>query len=126
MVTKLLLTVLVIVGMLSYVRHRTGARPQQRRPLRVAAPASYRRLVPAVLLLCALGVGAGMFWLQWREANRVYTVRVIDTRSGEVRRYLVHRKGVQGRTFETIDGRRITLADVERMELSRGRAGAGE
>lgn len=115
MLTKVLFTILVISAVLLFVRHRTAARGAPRAA--DAAPAWVWRALPATLLLAALGVGALVFWLEWQEQQRLFTARVVDTRTGEVRNYLVHRDQVQGRTFTTVDGRTVTLADVERLEL---------
>lgn len=118
MITKILLTALIIIAVVLYFRRRTAARvpPQRAAGERTAW---YWRLLPAGLLLAALAVSAVMFWMEWREEHRIFTARVIDTRSGEVTTYLVYRDAVQGRTFETVDGRTVTLADVERLELVR-------
>lgn len=117
MITKILLTALIIIAVALYFRRRTAMRVQGEAGGRADAP-WYWRLLPAGLLLVALVVSAAMFWLEWREEHRIFTARVIDTRSGEVTTYLVYRDDVQGRTFTTVDGRTVTLADVERLELS--------
>ncbi len=77
-------------------------------------------MAPAGALLAVLGVSAFVFWLEWEAKHQIFTVRVIDTRSSEVRQYAVYRDGVHGRRFRTIDGRSVTFADVERMELVEG------
>lgn len=121
MLTKLLLTALVFIGALVYARHkgarRTGA-PSARSPQQ--PPPWYVRMIPAALLLALLAVAALTLWLHWQDAHRIFTARVIDTRSGEVRTYAVYRNDVEGRHFTTVDGREITLADVERLELVEG------
>ncbi len=122
MITKLLFTALIVAGVIFYTRHRGEAR--QRRPKRPEPRAErssrYWRLAPAAALVAVMGVSAFVFWLEWEDEHRIFTVRVVDTRSGEVRQYAVYRDGVNGRSFRTIDGRRVTLADVERMELVEG------
>jgi hypothetical protein len=120
MITKILFTAMVILAVIVYARHRTARRPPER-PADPPRPAPwYWRLIPAGMLVAALGVGALVFWLEWQEEHRVFTLRVVDTRSGEVRTYPVYPDDVEGRRFTTVDGRRVTLADVERMELLEG------
>ncbi len=119
MVTKLLLTILLVIGALLIARQRASARRPAPTSTTPRAP-WYWRLIPAALLLVLLSVGALVFWLQWQESHRIFTVRVIDTRSGEVRTYPVYRDDVHGRAFRTIDGIDVTLADVERMEVEEG------
>ncbi len=117
MITKFLLTALIIIAAVMYLRHRSTQGGASVRPQPPAPPAWYWRLLPAGLLLAALLVSAGMFWVQWQDEHRIYVARVIDTRTGEVSTYSVYRDAVHGRSFETIDGRSITLADVERLEV---------
>lgn len=120
MITKLLLTALVIFGALLYIRHKGagGAGQSPRKPSE--PPPWYVRMIPAALLLGLLATVTFTLWLQWQDAHRVFTARVVDTRSGEIRTYAVYRDDVEGRRFTTIDGRVITLADVERLELIEG------
>lgn len=121
MLTKLLLTALVVIGALLYARHkgaRRGGAASARAPQ--TPPPWYVRMIPAALLLALLAAATLTFWLHWQDTHRLFTARVIDTRSGEVRTYAVYRNDVEGRHFTTIDGREITLADVERLELVEG------
>ncbi|SCZ61696.1 hypothetical protein [Thiohalomonas denitrificans] len=128
MITKLLFTALIVAGVIFWTRHRGEARQRRsRRPeSRAARSPWYWRMAPAGALLAVLGVSAFVFWLEWEAEHQVFTVRVIDTRSGEVRQYPVYRDAVSNRSFQTIDGRRVTLADVERMELVEGAPSAPE
>lgn len=120
MITKILFTAMVILAVLVYARHRTARRAPER-PAEAPAPAPwYWRLMPAGLLVAALAAGSLVFWLEWQHEHRIFTARVIDTRSGEVRTYPVYPDEVEGRRFTTVDGRQVTLADVERMELIEG------
>lgn len=120
MLTKILITLLVIVGAALTLRGRMEGRPgvrAQRRPAATPKPPLHLRLLPYGLVAAALLIGALFYWMEWREEHRLFTVRVIDTRSGEIRNYPVYRHQVKGRSFETVDGRVVQLADVERMEL---------
>lgn len=121
MITKILFTALVVVLVLLFSRHKAGRRrggTPGRGPAQ--APPRYVRLIPAALLLGLMAIGALTLWFEWQDAHRIFTARVIDTRTGEVRTYAVYRDDVEVRRFRTIDGRVVTLADVERMELVEG------
>lgn len=122
MLTKILFTLLVVVGGLVYARHRAAGRRGVGTPARPVhmAPSWTRRLLPVAVMVAVMAVAGFMFWLQWQEEHRIFTVRVVDTRTGEVTRYAVYKDDVQGRSFRTVDGRVVTLADVERMELIEG------
>ena len=122
MLTKILLTLAVIVGAALVLRGRMEKRPgvKSGRAAPAPKPPLHLRLLPYGLVLAALVIGALFYWMEWKEEHRLFTVRVIDTRSGEVRNYPVYRHQVKGRSFETVDGRVVQLADVERMELVAG------
>jgi len=116
MVTKILFT-LAVVGVVIWLvrfRQRPGpvAPPRQgngARPVRVIALA-----VLAVMVVSGLAVA----YLRWHDAHEVVRVTVIDSGTGRVSRYAVYRDRLKERSFETVDGRRVRLADTERMEVT--------
>ncbi len=81
---------------------------------------------PRLVYLFALGLlfimlsGAGYYLFQtWFDGSRIISVRVINSNTGSVSSYEV-RKGdvIAGKsTFVTVDGRTVTLAAVERLEM---------
>ena len=84
MLTKILLTLAVIVGAALVVRGRMERRPGVRAagaPAARPGPPLHLRLLPYGLVLAALSIGALFYWLEWREEHRLFTVRVIDTRA---------------------------------------------
>lgn len=119
MFLKLLLTALVIAGALLTLRMRN-----QRQYTASAAPLNaspgqrpiHRILAAGVVLLMLAGAGLYLYH-QWSDAYQVVTVRVIDTRSDRATTYRVYKGDIDGRTFVTTDGRTVTLAEVERLEI---------
>lgn len=127
MLTQILITVFVIVVVLLFTRMRKRA-PAPGQSTRTAGTASGRSgafSAPAIAgysLVLVIVVGAMvLFYLQWQEANRVVTIQVVDTRSGEIVTYHAFRKDISGRTFRTVDGRNVSLGDADRMELIENR-----
>jgi hypothetical protein len=127
MFLKLLLTALVIAGALLTLRLRNQRNMRHyRSPAPVLdAPVDARRqgrrritqllAAGAVVLMLA---GAGLYlYHQWSDAYQVVSVRVIDTRSARVTAYQAYKGDIDGRTFVTTDGRVVTLAEVERLEI---------
>ena len=123
---KILLTVVVILGAYLVIRARLR---HDREP--VAAPPS-RPLVPLIpseILktiaygLVAVMVAGSLLWLylDYQSGREVVRVRIINATTGSVTTYEARRADVQDRRFITLDGRPVTLADVDRMELSAGR-----
>lgn len=123
MFMKLLLTALVIAGAIFTLRlrrRRSSATTQQRPLLQPPARRSPLPRLAAYGVLVIMLAGAGLYlYHQWRDAYQVVTVRVIDTRSGNAAVYKAYKGDVEGRSFETVDGRSVALAEVERLELGK-------
>jgi hypothetical protein len=114
MISKILFTLAVIAGVFLLVKLR------RRRPVAAAPPdetaQGFRWL--ALFAVALILVGSAFFlWQTWRDASEVLVLRVIDTRSGKVSEYRAYRSDVEGRVFRTLDGRRISLAETERLEV---------
>lgn len=121
MLMKILLTASVILGAVLILRRRAQRVSQARVARTPAVPAVEKSRLPHVVaytvLIIMLG-GAGFFmYLQWQDGYQVINVRVIDSRSGNVVHYQARRGEIEGRSFRALDGRVVTLAEVERMEL---------
>lgn len=124
MLTKILFTLLVILGAIVYIRRRTSKRVLAPVVYPVSRPTVRER--PRLVFYISLGlllimlVATGAYLLQmWLDDARIIRVQVINSNTGSVISYEV-RKGdmVAGKnTFHTIDGRTITLAAVERLEI---------
>ncbi|MBF0462823.1 MAG: hypothetical protein HQL87_15715 [Magnetococcales bacterium] len=123
MTFKILLPVLV--GLLLYFLGKSHAR-------RSGAPVAVVRPVPPTMLervhlsfrlTAGLLVGttllAAAWWMveAWQTAHTPVVVRVINVQTGAATSYQALQGQVQGRTFHTLDGRQVRLADVERMEV---------
>lgn len=122
---KILLTIAVILGAYHVIRARmrydreSTANPSSPPPPLVP---------PGILKAIAYGlvtamVAGSLLWLylDYQAGREVVTVRIINATTGSVTTYEARRADVEGRRFTTLDGRPITLADVDRMELSTGR-----
>ncbi|MBF0310268.1 MAG: hypothetical protein HQL56_12145 [Magnetococcales bacterium] len=73
-----------------------------------------RLFVAGIVLLTGLGVYG---WRHYQQAHAVVKVRVVNTTTQEVTLFEAPRNSVFRRTFHTVDGRLVTLSDVERMEI---------
>ncbi|MFE8032092.1 hypothetical protein [Thiohalocapsa marina] len=77
-------------------------------------PGSMRAAAYAVLALMVLGSGFYLFQ-RWEHAQQVVEVQVVNPYSGQVQSYEARRGDIEGRTFATLDGRRIRVAEMERL-----------
>jgi hypothetical protein len=66
-------------------------------------------------------VSGVLIYQRWQDGDRVVTVRVVDTQSGRSVTYQARRKDVEERHFVTLDGREVSVAETERIELQRMR-----
>lgn len=122
MLTKVIFTIAVVLAVIFFSRLR-------RRP-RLGVTASHRTaalpgdshkwvrwLASAVVVLMVAGAALYLY-LDWRDASEIVQVRVIDAGSGKFYEYKVYRGELEERSFRTTDGRRVVLAETERMETS--------
>jgi len=120
MLTKILLTIGVIIGcmmMLSARREKTEpklkviANPeaeQRQKLLRRGAWTFMGLMVVAAIIMIANELS---------NQNAVVTVHVINTQSGARISYQARREDIQNNSFTTVGGRKIFTAGVERIEI---------
>jgi hypothetical protein len=122
MLTKILFTLGVVIGVLALFRWQRQRRLPDM-PVKPSLPTAAGRQGRPVFRWFAIAViglsiaGAGLWLLHaWRAAGEIVTVRVFDAGSGAMTEYQAYRSDLDGRSFRTVDGRRVTLAETERME----------
>jgi hypothetical protein len=122
MITKLLLTLTIIFIAWLVVKSRQQGTPaitHERQP--GAVPESgksplFKWGAYALMAMLVLGSG-GYIFMQWQDLSRVVTVVVVDTQSGRSVSYQARRGDVDERRFVTLDGREVSVASSERIEL---------
>ena len=126
MITKLLFTIGVILAVYAFVRFRRDRereiRAAQPRPIGPVVEPSPKRsrigwLATAAVVLMILAGGL-LIYQQWRGSIEIIQVRVIDAGTGRAATYKAYRGEIEDRSFRTTDGRRIVLAETERMETA--------
>lgn len=114
MISKILFTLAVIAGVVLLVKLRRRAPAPAPVPDETAQGFRWLALFAVALIL----IGSAFFiWQTWRDASEELVLRVVDTRTGQVTEYRAYRSDIDGRSFRTLDGRRITLAETERLEV---------
>lgn len=127
MLTKILLTALVIGAVYLYLRRKrervalgearpfaAGSAPQ---PFQALA---FRRLAGALLLLSLLGASA-FFVHRWYDDQTLLNIRVINSTTGDVVLYQAYKGDLEGRSFVTVYGQSVSIAGNERMEIQEER-----
>ena len=119
MLTKILFTLLVIIGVSFYFRtkptKKAQAKPAQQTEQegQVSIPT---RTVAYILIGFLVLVSVGVFFFKWQSDNTILQIRVISD-SGVATEYQAKQKLVKGRSFETLDGIQVNLGESERMEI---------
>jgi len=122
MLGKILFTIAVIMVVALIWRTRKPRYPGERPPPRLINPPTSRQwplkgLAVGVVTLMLLA-SAYLLYEQWRDSSEVIFIRVVDAGSGRTAEYRAQRGDIRDREFVTTDGRRIVLAETERLETS--------
>jgi hypothetical protein len=118
---KVLVTILVLALVWMVVRNRVGgARTDPAAPRTALIPAAALRAL-AYGLVSVTVAGTGLYLYQgWEQGREIVRVRVVNAGTGQGVTYRARRQDIVGRSFRTLDGHAVTLADVERMEVDSG------
>ena len=122
MLGKILFTLAVILVVALIWRTRQPRQSVARAEPRLVNPPQRRRwpirsLAIAATVMLILGAGV-LLYDYWRDRSEVIYIRVVDARSGRAVDYRAARGEIGEREFTTVDGRRIVLAETERLETS--------
>ena len=118
---KLILTAAVILGAYLVIRARME-RAGQAEPATTTTPS---RLPPGLARTAAYGVlvlmigGTGLYLMRgWDEGREILQVQVVNANTGATIEYRAHRRDIGGRSFRTVEGQVVRLAEVERMVVT--------
>jgi len=125
LIPKILFTALIIFAALLYVRHKnsrglaSASAPEQQAQETESSKTAMFVAIGFVSL--TMLVSAVLYYSAWKEKHQVFTVQVINSQTGVEQRYSVYEEDIDDRRFRTIDGRLISLSNIERMEVQAGR-----
>lgn len=118
MLTKILVTVLVVIAVLTFYRVKNSGRvtdAARRIEARTPADKRFGRMVAYGFAGLLILISAGWYALYWQEQHRIITIRVIG--GSETATYKAYNKDLKGNRFESIDGKTVILGDSERIEI---------
>ena len=118
MIGKLILTLVVVyVGWLVVRERLREAAGEPAKPSMRELPVGALRIGAYVLVgLMLAGSGLWLF-LDWRMQRELVELQVVNPYTGAVQSYQVRRGDIDGRSFRTLDGRRVRIAEMERMVI---------
>ena len=122
MIGKIIFTAAVIGLVVLWVRSRsrfqgtTGALPA-----RLPKPIHERSRFPRFAAYTVIGVmiltSILFLYSEWSDRYQIVSVRVINADTGQSTLYQAYKGDIADRRFQALDGRIVSLAEVERMEL---------
>ena len=130
MLSKLLLTTVVIIGAFFVLRQRHIKSENAAAPKSITVDKNREKISSGkdelaadlragayIFLVLMVGLGASLYYFDWQDDHTVLTVNLHrDNQSAPVS-YEVYKYQLEERSFVTIDGRSIAVASNERMEI---------
>ncbi len=129
MLSKLLVTIIVIALAIFALKRRQVERNRsstpslaspKANPASAAADAQLNKdlKVGAYLFVAFIaGIGGLMYYFDWQDDHTVLSVHLIRDGNTAPVTYLVYKYQLQDKSFVTIDGKTVTVASDERMEI---------
>lgn len=116
MLTKILFTIVVVVGVALFFRTKNEATASRETPPPSKETAPSTRAIAYALIGILVAISIGVFLYKWQQDNRIVNIR-ITTESGEVVNYQARHKDIDGRNFLSLEGVKVTLGAGDRVEM---------
>lgn len=118
MLTKILFTLVVIIGVAIFYRNKSSQAVQ---PTKKTAPVEADDSLPTrtlayILIGVLIALSAGIFAYNWHQDNRIVNIKV-TSEGGEVVNYQARHGAIKGRKFTSLDGINVTLGEGDRVEM---------
>lgn len=129
MIGKILLTLAVVAIAYLIVRRDPGSNRGTTKPAppEISAGHQKRLLDPTLhddlrtasylFLLFMVLVGAALYYFRWQDDHQLITVKLYSADQADPASYQVYKYQLAERSFTTVDGRAITVAGSDRMEV---------
>ena len=128
MIGKILLT-LAVMGIAYLVirqrqvneaREQTPKKSQSSKSAEAAAEPGLSqdlRIASYLFMVFMVGVGAALYYYRWQDDHQILTINLHRADQVQPVSYQVYKYQLQDRSFTTTDGRQVTVASSERMEI---------
>lgn len=113
MLTKILFTIGVILVVILVFRTKSGR--VEASPSATGGSLSVKTVTILIIVLL-MAISSAVFVFQYRSDNRIVNIRVISA-DGTSTDYQALQKSIKGRQFTTLDERKITLGESDRIEM---------
>jgi len=122
MLTKILFTIVVIIGVIIFFRNKqTSTAAARPRPAPITAVVEQgssisTRTLAYGLIGALVAISLLVFVVSWHSSNRIVNIRVISD-GGTSMNYQARHKSIKGRSFVTLEGTQVTLGESDRVEM---------
>lgn len=117
MITKILFTITVIIGVLFFFRVKNSRQTNSSAQAAEESAPKSSTLAYIFAGLLAL-VSAVFYYFHWQESHRILTIQVKNDLTGTTTIYKAYKSDVAGRQFITLDGKEVRLGDNDRTEIT--------
>lgn len=125
MLTKILVTALVILGCYAFLRFQRNKQSTQSNQAAItdkqqakSAISSSFRWVAACLVILTLVTAVGFFIYNWQDNHELLIVKITNPHNGETVSYQVYKGDLQERSFETVQGQMVRVSNSERIDIT--------
>ena len=121
MLGKIVLTAAVILIAVLFIRQQrlneANADKSPRKDAEKDSGTSDLRFAAYAFLAMMLGLGAFVYYQSWRDDHTILTINLYRDGNSAPISYEVYKYQLASRSFVTLEGVQITVADNERMEI---------
>ncbi|MCL1065750.1 hypothetical protein L2735_02875 [Shewanella olleyana] len=117
MLTKILVTLLVIVGAFAYLRSGRGSKVSRSEALAVESSPFLSRAVIYAMIAVSMIASAGFWGWTWYDDNTVVEVTISSPVEAMSASYQVRKKDIEAQRITTVDGIQIRLSNQERITV---------
>ncbi|MGX9460775.1 hypothetical protein ACWXWU_05950 [Shewanella sp. A14] len=118
MLTKILITILVILGATVYLRSGRGRKVSSNAAITTAEKAPFfSRMIIYTMIAVSMLASAGYWGWGWYDDNTVVEVTITSPIEAMTTSYKVRKKDIEAQRITTIDGIQIRLSNQERLTV---------
>jgi hypothetical protein len=119
MITKILFTLTVIIATMIFFKRQRAQQSARSAPVKTVMSESQKMFRQGAYLFLAFMVisAIGMFIFKLGDDYATVQVHVINTQTGQMSTYQAKQKDIKSKSFITLEGRKVFVADVERIEV---------
>ena len=119
MITKIIFTLLIIMGAVIFLRMKQAENNPQTQPQKVERSESVKMFRQGAWLFLIFMVISALVVFYFKIGDRYETVsvHVINIQTGERVTYQAQQQDIKSNKFTTVQGRTVYVADIERVEI---------